>query len=229
MISPISTSSLPCEAGRNPKITMSSGRAGSTRKMLASMDSRSSASPPAYPAVTPITTDSTVAASPARNATSMVLRPPASSWDSTSCCCWVVPSRCAADGGSGKLTVAENVRPGLYGASHGPIAASTAKPASIARPVSTFGDRGSRSIRRPAAASGPAAGSGPAPPAPPGPPGPPAPAGPAGPPRVVLVPMAMAQASCLVRGSRNTYTKSAARLASSTASMMTRKMPCSSA
>ena len=44
MIVPISRSSL--EAGRKPKITISSGSAGMTRKMLASKDSRSSASPP---------------------------------------------------------------------------------------------------------------------------------------------------------------------------------------
>ncbi len=59
-----------------------------------------------------MTTDSTVATSPATNATRTVLRPPASSWENTSCCCWVVPSQCAADGGSGKLAVVEKVREG---------------------------------------------------------------------------------------------------------------------
>ena len=46
MISPISRSLGFASFGRNPVITMSSGRAGSTSPMLVSMDSRSSARPP---------------------------------------------------------------------------------------------------------------------------------------------------------------------------------------
>ena len=51
--------------------------------------------------MTPTTTAMTVATTPARNATTIVLRPPTSSWDRTSCWTWVVPSQCAADGGCG--------------------------------------------------------------------------------------------------------------------------------
>ena len=46
MMTPITMSFGFAPLPRNPKITMSSGSAGSTRKMLASMDSRSSAQPP---------------------------------------------------------------------------------------------------------------------------------------------------------------------------------------
>ncbi len=46
MMTPIMMSFGLAPRPRNPKITMSSGSAGSTRKMLASMDSRSSAPPP---------------------------------------------------------------------------------------------------------------------------------------------------------------------------------------
>ena len=46
MMTPITTSFGFAPLPRKPKITISSGSAGSTRKMLASMDSRSSAEPP---------------------------------------------------------------------------------------------------------------------------------------------------------------------------------------
>ena len=95
-----------------------------------------------------------------------------------------------------------------------------------------LGERGSCIRRaRPGASTGgwvgPPMGSsaGSAPPAPlPPTPNPPRPV----PPRSVPVPMDIAQASWRVRGSRKTYTESAARLASSTANVMIRKMPCSS-
>ena len=76
MISPISRSLGSASLGRNPVITMSRGRAGSTSPMLISMENRSSMRPPTYPEVTPMITDSAVATRPARKATSIVLRPP---------------------------------------------------------------------------------------------------------------------------------------------------------
>ena len=149
MIRPISTSLVAPEGDRKPKITMSSGRAGMTRKKLASMDSSSSAHRPCrYPAQTPITTDKMVAAIPARNATRIVLRPPASSCENTSCWVWVVPSQCAADGGCGTPFVVDRLAPGLYGATRGPMMATTRNTASMASPAMILGERGSW-IRRP--------------------------------------------------------------------------------
>ena len=227
MIRPISTSLVAPEGDRKPKITMSSGRAGMTRKKLASMDRSSSAHRPCrYPAQTPTTTDSTVAASPARNATRIVLRPPASSWENTSCCVWVVPSQCAADGGCGTPLVVDELAPGLYGATRGPMIATIRNMASMTSPAMILGERGSR-IRRPRIGAVTGGGRGPVPGSSPGPdpptPRPPRPV----PPRSVPVPIDIAQASWRVRGSRNTYTESATRFANSTANVMIRKMPWS--
>ncbi len=213
---------------RKPKITISSGSAGITRKKLASMDSKSSAHRPCrYPALTPITTDRMVAAIPARNATRIVLRPPASSCENTSCCVWVVPSQCAADGGWGTPLVVDELADGLYGATMGPMMATIRNTASMASPAMILGERGSW-IRRPRIGALTGGGSGPAPGWSPGPdpptPRPPRPV----PPRSVPVPMDIAQASWRVRGSRSTYTESAARFASSTANVMIRKIPWSS-
>ena len=233
MIRPISTSLVAPEGDRKPKITMSSGSAGMTRKKLASMDSRSSAQRPCrYPALTPTSTDSTVAAIPARNATRIVLRPPASSCENTSCCVWVVPSQCAADGGCGTPLVVDELADGLYGATMGPMMATIRNTASMASPAMILGERGSRIRRARRAVSacgcrGPPTGSfaGLTPPDPEPPtPRPPRPV----PPRSVPVPIDIAQASWRVRGSRSTYTESAARFASSTANVMIRKMPWSS-
>src|SRR6202042_3996742 len=88
----------------------------------------------------PMMTDKMVAISPATKATRTVLRPPHRSGENTSCGCWVVPSQCAAEGGCGKLAVVEKLRLGLYGAIHGPIAATRRNTPSMPRPMSTFGD-----------------------------------------------------------------------------------------
>ena len=228
MIRPISTSLLAPEGDRKPKITMSSGSAGMTRKKLASMDRKSSVSRPRmYPAQTPITTDRMVAAIPARSATRIVLRPPASSWENTSCWTWVVPSQCAEDGGCGTPLVVDRLADGLYGATRGPMIATIRNTASMASPTMILGEWGSW-IRRARIGALTGGGSGPAPGWSPGPdpptPTPPRPV----PPRSVPVPIDIAQASWRVRGSRNTYTESAARFASSTANVMIRKMPWSS-
>src|SRR5580658_8231747 len=146
MMTPITMSFGLAPLPRNPKMTMSSGSAGSTRKMLASMESRSSAHPPKYPAVTPNSTASTVAAAPATSETMIVLRPPASSWERTSCCTCVVPSQCAAEGGIGVPLVVETLVFGLYGATSGPMMARITNAPDRQIPVTIFGDRSNRDI-----------------------------------------------------------------------------------
>ena len=78
---------------------MTSGRPGSTRKMVDSADSASSLRPPRNPAVTPTITASAVAATPATNPTTSTGRVPTSSCESTSWPRWVVPSQCFVLGG----------------------------------------------------------------------------------------------------------------------------------
>src|SRR3984893_11097612 len=114
MMTPITRSFGLAPLPRNPKMTISSGSAGSTRKMLASRE------------------------------TGIGDRPPASSWDSTSCWTWVVPSQCAADGGSGVLTVVEELAFGLYGATSGPMMATIPNATDRHRPIRIFGDRSNR-------------------------------------------------------------------------------------
>lgn len=63
---------------------MISGRPGMTRKMLESIERISSAAPPRKPALTPMSTDSTVARMPARNPTSSTPRVPTRIWERTS-------------------------------------------------------------------------------------------------------------------------------------------------
>src|SRR4029077_3540774 len=67
-----------------------------------------------------------------------------SSWDSTSCWTWVVPSQCAADGGSGELTVVEGLAFGLSGAPSGPMMATIPNTTDRPSPIKTFGDRSNR-------------------------------------------------------------------------------------
>src|SRR3954452_10314771 len=78
---------------------MISGNVGSTRKTLVIIDSRSSASPPRYPADTPTSTASTVAKKPATSAMTSDSRVPYTSCAQMSCPKDVVPSQCSLDGG----------------------------------------------------------------------------------------------------------------------------------
>ncbi len=115
----------------------------------------------------------------------MVLRPPASSWDSTSCCTWVVPSQCAADGGIGVPLVVDTLVFGLYGATSGPMMARSPNRPDRQSPMMIFGDRGIRILRALLPRTGVPAVTGGVSAAP------------------TPMPIAMAQASCRVRGSRN--------------------------
>ena len=167
-------------------------------------------------------TDRTVATAPAMKATSTVLRPPASSWENTSCCSCVVPSRCAALGGCGVPLTVDRLAVGLYGVIIGPMTARIRNAASSDIPTMILGDRGIRNLRsrpgsRTAGVPGEPARPAPGPPAP----GPPAAglpaaglpaaglaAGPPGPGRSrpgapAPVSTAIAHASWRVRGSRN--------------------------
>src|SRR5258708_14333228 len=81
------------------------------------------------------------------SATRIVLRPPTSNWDSTSCCTWVVPSQCADDGGCGKPDIVDRLLLGFSGAIQGPMMARIVKSSDSPRPILIFGDRGSCSIR----------------------------------------------------------------------------------
>ena len=78
--------------------------------------------------------------------TRIVLRPPTSSWDSTSCCTWVVPSQCAAEGGIGVPLVVERLVFGLYGAISGPMMASIRNATDRHSPVTIFGERSNFAI-----------------------------------------------------------------------------------
>ena len=82
-----------------------------------------------------------MATTPATSETRIVLRPPTSSWDSTSCCTWVVPSQCAAEGGIGVPLVVETLVFGLYGAISGPMMARIPNTPDRHSPATTFGDR----------------------------------------------------------------------------------------
>ena len=147
-----------------------------------------------------------MAITPATKATTIVLRLPTSSWDSTSCWTWVVPSRCAADGACGTPFVVDRLADGLKGASSGPTIASRMKTIRMPRPISSFGERGSWSLPRETTGTGASGASGGA----------------------VPLTTVIGQASCRMRGSRKMYTQSAMRFAASTAKVMIRKIPCSS-
>src|SRR6476659_6467958 len=78
---------------------MMSGNVGMTRKTLVIIDSTSSGRPPRYAAVTPTSTDSTVANRPATNAITSDWRVPYTNWAQMSWPSVVVPNRCSPDGG----------------------------------------------------------------------------------------------------------------------------------
>ncbi|SCE15581.1 hypothetical protein GA0115235_112414 [Streptomyces sp. DpondAA-F4a] len=63
---------------------MISGSPGMTRKTLENIERISSAAPPRNPAVTPMSTDSTVARNPAMKPTRSTPRVPTRIWESTS-------------------------------------------------------------------------------------------------------------------------------------------------
>ncbi len=77
---------------------MASGSAGITRKTLMSSESASSITPPKYPAVSPMTTESAVASKPVAKPTIRVARVPSANCVKTSWPVSVVPSQCAHDG-----------------------------------------------------------------------------------------------------------------------------------
>ncbi len=111
---------------------MMSGSAGRTRKMFARADSTSSGMPPRKPALTPMSTASSVAPTPVTRPTIMTDRVPTSSCENTSRPRWSVPSQCEPDGGASRSRLTSL---GLCGAIHGPMIASTTNTARITRPV----------------------------------------------------------------------------------------------
>jgi len=124
---------------------MSSGSAGMTRNTLVSSDSTSSHTPPRKAAVTPTITDSAVATTPTKNASSRVSRIPTRSWDSTSWPVCVVPSRCAPYGACSDRDGSGFRYEGSYGVTIGPmIAASTNTPSRTAPALALAGIRRQR-------------------------------------------------------------------------------------
>ena len=178
---------------------MTSGSVGITSTTLDSRLSASSRTPPAYPPLMPITTETTVASSPAPTPINSESRAPTTSWSNTSCPIWVVPSQCASDG------AARSVRLSGFGlvTKNGPTIASSTKNPTMAVPTTSRGER--KAPAQPGRRAGAAT------------PGSAATAG---------DDVGRGHRDSLVRGSMKPCSRSTIRLAPSTAKVITRKIPC---